>query len=281
VSDPSLDNRKVPFARSLAGRLLLFGVYPAAALVGLVIGINAYERFEDLERLAQEELRREALFIGARIGESNEAAIRAARAIAAQQEAGLFGKRQLTVEVLKGMLAADPDITAAYVGYEPGADGNDATARATDPAEWMDATGRFLPYPFRDWTKGDAIAVKPLVDVETSLYYDGVRRAFAENGRATTLVTEPYVYDGQLIVEQSHPIVIDGRFRGIGATDRALVTIERCASARRRSARRRTSSRRGGASSWRPTTRRSVHRRRKALPRSCALRPSPTRGLRR
>jgi len=227
VSDPTLDNRKVPFVRSLAGRLLLFGVYPAAALVGLVIGINAQERFEDLERLAQEELRREALFIGARIGESNEAAIRAARSIAAQQEAGLFGKRQLTVEVLKGILSADPDITAAYVGYEPGADGNDAAALAADPAEWMDATGRFLPYPFRDWTKGDAISVKPLVDMETSLYYDGVRRAFAENGRATTLVTEPYVYDGQLIVEQSHPIVIDGKFRGIGAVDRALVTIER------------------------------------------------------
>ncbi|MFM7050894.1 MAG: methyl-accepting chemotaxis protein, partial [Planctomycetota bacterium] len=39
-------------------------------------------------------------------------------------------------------------------------------------------------------------------------------------------VTEPYLYDGQLIVEQSHPIVIDGKFRGIGAVDRALSTIE-------------------------------------------------------
>ncbi|MFZ9882002.1 MAG: PDC sensor domain-containing protein, partial [Phycisphaerales bacterium] len=226
MSETTADIRKVPFTRSLAGRLLLFGVYPAVALIGVVLVVNAMQRFEDLEQLAQEELRREALFIGARVGESNEAAIRAARSIAAQQEAGLFGKRELTVDIMKGMLAADHDITAAYVGYEPNADGNDAAAVGADPTEWMDASGRFIAYPYRDWTKGDAISVKPLVDMETSLYYDGVRRAFAENGRPTTLVTEPYIYDGQLIVEQSHPIVIDGKFRGVGAVDRALSTIE-------------------------------------------------------
>jgi methyl-accepting chemotaxis protein len=96
----------------------------------------------------------------------------------------------------------------------------------------MDTEGRFIPYPFRDWQRGDAIGVKPLVDYESSLYYDGVRRAFAEAGEAVTVVTEPYLYEGQLIVEQSHPIVIDGRFRGIGGVDRALASIERMVRAR-------------------------------------------------
>lgn len=219
--------RSIPFASSLAGRLFFLGILPGALITAAILGWGTYEKFELLEREAEESLAREALFAASRIGESNTSAIDLARALAAQQEAGLFGKRALTVELLKGTLAAYPSITAAYVGYEPNADGNDSAARDVDPATWMDASGRFTPYPFRDWTKGDAIAVKPLTDMDTSLYYDGVRRAFADSGKAATLVTEPYVYDGQLIVEQSHPIVINGKFRGIAAADRTLAEIER------------------------------------------------------
>ncbi len=218
--------RSIPFTRSLAGRLLLLGILPGAAVLGGIIALGMVQKFEHLEIMAEGDLEREALATAARIGASNADAIRAARALAAQQEAGLFGQRALTIEVLKGQLAADDNITAAYVAYEPNADGKDGIAATADPKEWMDASGRFIPYPFRDWQAGDAIGVKPLVDFESSLYYDGVRRAFAEAGRAVTVVTEPYVYDGQLVVEQSHPIVIDGRFRGIGAVDRALAGIE-------------------------------------------------------
>ncbi|MEY2716580.1 MAG: Methyl-accepting chemotaxis protein PctA, partial [Planctomycetota bacterium] len=172
------------------------------------------------------ELLREALFAAAQIGESNASAMKSAQYLADQQEAGLFGKRALTVDLLKAVLAGDPNITAAYVAYEPNADGNDGASKSSDPKEWMTDAGRFIPYPFRDWRNGDAIGVKPLVDFETGLYYDGVRKAFANAGKPETIVTEPYVYDGQLIVEQSHPIVIDGAFKGIGAVDRALATIE-------------------------------------------------------
>jgi len=188
---------------------------------------GAAEKFDHLEVMAEDSLAREALAVGARIQESNATSMSIARSIAAQQVGGLFGKRELTVDLLKATLAASPGITAAYVGYEPDADSGDAAARSGLPAEWSDGTGRFLAYPFRDWKKDDAISVKPLVDFETGLYYDGVRRAFAETQREQTLVTEPYVYDGQLIVEQSHPIIIDGKFRGIGATDRALTDIEK------------------------------------------------------
>ena len=219
--------RSIPFASSLAGRLFLFGILPATVVIAAILAWGAAEKFAHLEVMAEDALAREALAVGARIQESNATSMSIARSIAAQQAGGLFGKRELTVDVLKAMLAASPGITAAYVGYEPDADGGDAAARTSGPAEWSDGTGRFLAYPFRDWKKDDAISVKPLVDFETGLYYDGVRRAFAETQREQTLVTEPYVYDGQLIVEQSHPIVIDGKFRGIGATDRALTEIER------------------------------------------------------
>jgi methyl-accepting chemotaxis protein len=220
------DARSLPFARSLAGRLLLLGVLPGATVLGGIIAGGMVQKFEHLEVMAEGDLEREALATAAKIGASNESAIRSARALAAQQEGGLFGQRALTVELLRAQLAEDDNITAAYVIYEPDADGKDAASLATDPKAWMDAGGRFIAYPFRDWASGDAIDVKPAIDFETSLYYDGVRRAFAEAGKATTIVTEPYIYDGQLIVEQSHPIVIDGKFRGVGAVDRALSSIE-------------------------------------------------------
>ena len=218
---------RIGITGSLAGRLVLLGVVPAFLLMAVVLAWNAFDRFESMERLAEDELLREALVVAADVERSNEQAVGIARLIAIGQEGGLFGDRARTVETLRRILAGTPEITGAYVGYEPDADGKDAASAAADPAAWRDGTGRFLPYVFRDWTSGNAISIKPLVDLETSLYYDGCRRRFRERGIATAMVTEPYVYEGQLIVEQTFPIVIDGKFRGIGGTDRSLAAIER------------------------------------------------------
>ncbi|MFM1803803.1 MAG: Methyl-accepting chemotaxis protein PctA [Planctomycetota bacterium] len=221
------DTHSIPFARSLAGRLLLLGIVPGALVLAGILTWTTVEKFERLDTLAKNELQRQALSIAAEISRSNISAMKVAKLLAAQQESGLFGDRARTVELLKGQLAADGNVTAAYVAYEPNADKKDAISLGVDPAEWMDESGRFIPYPFRDWSKRNAISVKPLIDYETSLYYDGVRRAFAERGAVETIITEPYVYEGQLIVEQSHPIVIDGRFMGVGGVDRTLASIER------------------------------------------------------
>ena len=226
MADAEISTDRIPFSSSLAGRLLYMGILPASALMAAVLAWGAFDKFQNLEARAEDELLRQALYTAAKIGESNSRAMDIARTVAAQQEGGLFGQRALTVDVLKQTLEANPNVTAVYVAYEPDADGKDAASAAADPKEWMEPGGRFIPYPFRDWTKNDAIAVKRLVDYESSLFYDGVRRAFGEAGKPVTVVTEPYVYDGQLIVEQSHPIVIDGKFRGIGATDRALASLE-------------------------------------------------------
>ncbi|MEY3143342.1 MAG: Methyl-accepting chemotaxis protein PctA [Planctomycetota bacterium] len=226
MADGEIKSDRIPFSRSLAGRLLLLGILPASALMAAVLAWGAWDKFQNLELVAEDELLHHALFTAAKIEESNARAMDLARTVAAQQEGGLFGQRALTVDLLTRTLEANANVTAVYVAYEPDADGKDAAAAAADPKGWMEPSGRFIPYPFRDWTKDNAIAVKPLVDYESSLYYDGVRRAFAEAGKPVTIVTEPYIYDGQLIVEQSHPIVIGGKFRGIGATDRALASIE-------------------------------------------------------
>ncbi len=218
--------RSIPFINSLAGRLLLLGVLPGAIILGVILFWGAREKFDHLERLAEDALVREALVSALLIEDSNSDAINVARTIATEQASGLMGKRALTVDLLKALLAVDPNITGTYVMYTANGDGNDAAIAAGKPEVWEEANGRFVPYAFRDWTKNGAITMKANIDYDTSLYYDGVRKEFAAKGVATTMVTEPYVYDGQLIVEHSHPIVIDGQFRGIGASDRSLETIE-------------------------------------------------------
>jgi hypothetical protein len=141
--------------RSLAGRLLLLGILPSALVIGGILGWGMVDKYHALGRIAESELEHQALAIAVDVAESNLSAIQAARSIAVQQESGLFGDRARTIDILRGLLAADGNVTAAYVAYEPDADGKDAASLATDPKEWMDAAGRFIPYPFRDWQRGD------------------------------------------------------------------------------------------------------------------------------
>ena len=221
------ETERIRFFHSLAGRLLTFGVLPATLLLGSLLAWGAFDKFDNMRTIGEERLLRHANIAAGNVQTSNKRAMELAESIAHQQVAALFGKRALSVAVNTAMLVADENVTAAYACYEPNADNNDAAAlTAGDPKEWMELSGRFIAYPFRDWRKADAISVKQLVDYETSLYYDGVRRDFAQSGIARTIVTEPYVYDGQLIVEAAYPIVIDGKFKGVGATDRALAKIE-------------------------------------------------------
>src|SRR6185503_6847379 len=77
-------------------------------------------------------------------------------------------------------------------------------------------------YWFRDRETNTRIVLEPLLNMETSLYYQGCKDQFLREGRLLPMVTEPYVYEGKMIVEQTFPIVIDGRFVGVGGVDRAL-----------------------------------------------------------
>ncbi|NES24629.1 MAG: methyl-accepting chemotaxis protein [Symploca sp. SIO3E6] len=63
--------------------------------------------------------------------------------------------------------------------------------------------------------------------METSLYYQGVKEKFLSGASSKYMITEPYPYEGKLIVEQTYPIVIDGEFQGIAGVDRALDDINK------------------------------------------------------
>ncbi|MCG8698106.1 MAG: methyl-accepting chemotaxis protein, partial [Bacteroidales bacterium] len=144
------------------------------------------------------------------------------------QKDGLFGNREASSALIKRVLETYDEFTGASYGYEPNADGQDVAYAGTEAANAIgkafDPNGRFIPYWYRDEAKGGQLTLTPLVDME-SPYYDGCRQQFLELGRAEVLVTEPYVYEGKLIVEQSYPLVKDGRFVGVACTDRALADI--------------------------------------------------------
>jgi len=208
------------------GRLTLTGIVPAVLVILVLVAFNSYRRYQSLLATAEMTLNRDATALAMQIDASSRVATEVARGLALSQSTGMFGERRETVELLRRTLDDHNDVTAVYVCYEVNADGKDATdpiADATTPAgDRSGQAGRFVPYVFRDWKAGDAMAMKPTIDMDTSSYYQLPLERFRKGAKAEALVTEPYDYQGQLIVEQTWPIVRQGKFVGIAGADRSL-----------------------------------------------------------
>ncbi|APH39117.1 histidine kinase [Methanohalophilus halophilus] len=117
--------------------------------------------------------------------------------------------------MLEQILRDHPDLIGTYVCFEPNAfDGMDATYINTTG---HDETGRFIPY----WnTIGGEVKLDPLIDYQTSSYYQLPKRLKRD------VVTEPYLYEGALIVSLVSPIMKKGNFQGIGGVDISLNYID-------------------------------------------------------
>ena len=176
------------------------------------------------------------------IDRANHQAIQAAELIAIAQESGMYGDTETSLAFTRSVLANNEYFTGAYVAYEPHEQGSPG-ARANN-------NKRFIPYWFRAQGNKAQIELTELVDMDTSYYYRGVKNRFDGKDESTGInivggistlyaqktndlsdrhrymMTEPYLYEGKLIVEQTAPIVIDGRFHGIGGVDRALTDID-------------------------------------------------------
>jgi len=218
--------RKIRFHESLGGRMLLFGILPMLLLLVTFILWTTNVAYRDLLRANEQQMAVLAEVVAAEVERGNSRAVLAAEVMALAQQSGMFGDRAASIAYARNTLERFKEFTGVYFGYEPNADGTDSTRlagiagrNATDP------NGRFIPYWFRDLADGDQLKLEPLVDMETSLYYNGCKELFTTSGRPMPMVTEPYVYEGKLIVEQTYPIVIDGEFKGIAGVDRALDDI--------------------------------------------------------
>lgn len=189
--------------------------------------------------------------VARQIDSANRQATDAAQMLAIAQERGMFGDREESLALIDGIIEHFPHFTGVYVGYEPNADGQDLqVAQAETRQAGSDAEGRFIPYVFRALEDSGRIKLTELADMESSFYYQGLKNrqlgldesagveiaggisrlyeppSRAQMKAAKYLVTEPYLYEGKFLVEQTSPIVIAGEFKGIAGVDRALNDID-------------------------------------------------------
>lgn len=138
-----------------------------------------------------------------------------ARTIASTLTVYKSSDRDEVNEILREILVDNPNLIGTYTAFEPNAfDGRDAEFAGT---EGYDSTGRLIPY----WNKiGGTMFVEPLLDYETLDYYQLPKQLEEE------VLTEPYLYQGELIASYVAPIMRDDEFVGIGGVDVSLNYID-------------------------------------------------------
>ena len=147
---------------------------------------------------------------------ANLEAVTTVKTMALAQESGLFGKRAETIRYLYAIAENNPQFFDAYTIYEPNADGEDENSKGQ---KGSDAAGRFNAVVNN--VEGKQVLTAG-VDMETSLYYQGVKEKYQSGSKERYMITEPYVYEGVMMVEQTYPVVIGGKFAGIAGVDRTL-----------------------------------------------------------
>ena len=219
----------------IRGRLFLFGILPALVLVAAVIAAQLLRTRAIVAATAEGMLVDQAAMIAAAVDRGTLEAVTAARGMALAARNGLFGRRPESLRLAREVLESHPQFSAASFGYEPDADGLDAEAVAARgdaatgaaglaglPAQSMGPDGRFMPCWFRDPTPPGTIRLAPLAMLD-GLSYEGCRQRFLDPAQPDrAMVAEPAEHQGRLMVEQTFPIEIDGRFRGVAGVDRGL-----------------------------------------------------------
>lgn len=224
-----MTSRTTPFRQRLVFRITYLGILPAVLIVGLVAGFGLYKNYTDSEERTRNTLRQAAEQIAAELDVQNRMACVLVSTMATQRASRwnpVLGDRERTLDAMKALVIENPWSIGVYFDYEVNADGLDAHY-AAQPMEGCQAahSGQFVPYAFRDWKRGNAISVKATVDLETSLFFAGIREIWRSTRKTQPLITEPYVYDGQAMIETVAPIIVDGTFVGIAGCDRALRDI--------------------------------------------------------
>ena len=226
-----MSTTKAPFFQSILGRSLAMGVLPTALVLAVVLTSNGIRAFSSSTAALENDLRDRTRIAVDRIQRDNAQAALLTKTLAEVQEVGMFGRREETLALLRRVAKSNPNFRGAYIVYEPASDGTDAAALAstTLPPESMDATGRFVPY-----VRNDASAVGGLVLEETEdteddggLWYEHPKELYERAREVGTVLTKPYSYHGEDIIECVYPIVINNRFAGIAAVDIPLARMQR------------------------------------------------------
>lgn len=220
------------FRNSLLGRMLLLGVVPTVLILLVIIIFTTTKNYSTTLKANEKLLRSIAGKVSTEIERGNTRSVVAVKTMAHAQENGLFGQRAESTVYAKNMLEAFPEFTGTCFAYEPNADQDDLAYLKSEeaksiPPNSVNENGRFIPYWYRGKTPEDksTLYLDNLLDMETSLYYQGNKDQFLKHNTSMPMITEPYIYEGKMIMEHTYPIVIDGQFQGVACVDRSLNQI--------------------------------------------------------
>ena len=233
-------------------KILVFVVLPIFLADLAMTAFNCIDNYSAFKSLSEAKFIADTRLAAEQVSKENVQGVSIARAAAAGEV--WFGSRSENVSYIRDLLEIFPSFAGASVGYEPNADFNDAkTERGLknmrDAAEisegggidayglrvnptkvtvdeWLGRTegGRFLAY----WNRSEAsdLSIEPLRDMETSMYYAGLKKKIESGDKEGYVITEPYLYNNRtLMVEYSAPIMFEGNFSGQMAFDRDLARI--------------------------------------------------------
>ncbi|HEX5792309.1 MAG TPA: ATP-binding protein [Rheinheimera sp.] len=223
-TDTTVVSTRIPFHLSMKGRLLLYLLLPTLIIFGATFAYWGSKTVNLALQSNQTELMQQAQIMASALDSYSVLAINTAQTMALAQQAGMFGQRETSSEYAKSILHRNPNLTAAYFGYEPDADQSDQRYLQSAPAQLSAALGsggRFLPYWHRSATDNAVLRLEPMVAMETNAYYQQAK-AQAFSGVISGVITEPYWYEGTRLIEFTYPIVIDDNFVGIAGVDISL-----------------------------------------------------------
>ncbi|GGQ49681.1 methyl-accepting chemotaxis protein [Couchioplanes azureus] len=213
--------------RLVASVLVIIAVALGALVAITTVRTTALSQRQAAEHM-EELARREAGQVGARIDVAVHAARELAGAMVTLKAAGITDRTAVS-HLVRDTLGRHPEFVGMSTGWEPDAfDGRDAEFRGKAPS---DATGRFIPYWYRD---GEALEADPLVDYETPGAGDWY---LVPRKTGKSMVVDPYVYpiNGKdvLMTTATAPVMVDGKFAGVVTVDLALAELSAELGARR------------------------------------------------
>lgn len=173
--------------------------------------------------------------IGSTLGRSLSTAESLANTLAGVKdpEIELAMSRESALAVLRSVLAKDPALQGVYTAWEPNA--FDDLDLAYEGVDGHDATGRFIPYAFRDDSGGTGL--RPIESVDgTALMPSGFRAGeayLAAREAMAPVVLPPMIPPGsdKPVVSIAAPIAVGDTFYGIVGIDLPLAFIDRTVAA--------------------------------------------------
>ncbi len=248
----------------IRSKILLYGGLPTVLVLALVMLVSIQSMYRGLLAVSLENIRTEVQSAGSQIDRANLESAVVPQIMSIAQESGMFGKREETLRMAEMILHDFPNFTGTYFAYEPNADGADRLWLDEGQLERnaMNEIGRFIPYWSRTLEDNAKVVLDPLLNTEDSYYYEGVKNRVLGRPEAegiviiqtdkegkelerlpvksryyqddslnmdpeeTVMITEPYLYQGKMLLEQTFPIVIGGRFMGIAGVDRSLTDLQ-------------------------------------------------------